>query len=51
MPITLLAGIWGMNFEAMPELAHPYAYPVALAFMAAIGIGMFLFFKRTGWFG
>jgi magnesium transporter len=31
MPITLLTGIWGMNFETMPELKFPFAYPVALA--------------------
>jgi len=50
MPITLLAGIWGMNFEVMPELKSAYAYPVALGFMAMVGAGMYLFFRRTGWF-
>jgi magnesium transporter len=50
MPITLLAGIWGMNFEAMPELKIPFAYPVAIALMALIGAGMYLFFRRGGWF-
>jgi len=50
MPITLLAGIWGMNFEVMPELKYAYAYPVALGFMAMVGAGMYLFFRRTGWF-
>jgi magnesium transporter len=50
MPITLLAGIWGMNFEVMPELKHPFAYPLALGFMAAVGAGMYFFFRRTGWF-
>jgi magnesium transporter len=50
MPITLLAGIWGMNFETMPELKFPFAYPVALGLMALIGSGMYLYFRRTGWF-
>jgi magnesium transporter len=50
MPITLLAGIWGMNFETMPELKYAFAYPVALGLMALIGSGMYLYFRRTGWF-
>jgi len=49
MPVTLLASIWGMNFEVMPELKYPYAYPLALGFMIAVGAGMYLFFRRTGW--
>jgi magnesium transporter len=47
--ITLLAGIWGMNFESMPELHHPYSYPIALGFMILVGGSMYLFFRRTGW--
>ena len=50
MPITLLAGIWGMNFEAMPELKYTYSYPLAIASMVLIGVGMYLFFRRDGWF-
>jgi magnesium transporter len=50
MPSTLLAGIWGMNFEWMPELKVPFAYPIALGLMGLIGSGMYLFFRRTGWF-
>jgi magnesium transporter len=50
MPITLLAGIWGMNFEAMPELKYPFAYPIALGVMVLIGSGMYHFFRRYGWF-
>jgi magnesium transporter len=49
MPVTLLASIWGMNFEIMPELKYPFAYPLALGFMTAVGMGMYLFFRRTGW--
>ena len=50
MPITLLAGIWGMNFESMPELKYTFSYPLALGVMAMIGTGMYFFFRRTGWF-
>ena len=38
MPLTLLAGIWGMNFENMPELDDPYAYPAALSFMGLLAL-------------
>ncbi len=49
-PATLLAGIWGMNFVLMPELQYSYAYPIALSFMILIGVLMFLFFRKGGWF-
>jgi magnesium transporter len=51
MPVTLLAGIWGMNFESMPELGIPYGYALALGFMVLVGTGMYLYFRKTGWFG
>jgi magnesium transporter len=50
MPLTLMAGIWGMNFEAMPELKSSIGYPLALGSMALIGTAMYLFFRRGGWF-
>jgi magnesium transporter len=49
-PITLLAGIWGMNFETMPELKFPFAYPIAICLMVFIGAGMYRYFRRHGWF-
>ena len=50
LPLTLLAGIWGMNFEGMPELDFPFAYPIALGVMALVAIvGAWVFYKR-GWF-
>lgn len=49
MPLTFLAGIYGMNFEHMPELGKTWAYPAVLAAMVAIGFGMALWFKRRGW--
>ena len=51
MPLTLLTGIWGMNFEHMPELDNPYAYPAALALMATLGLGGAWAFYKRGWFG
>jgi magnesium transporter len=39
-----------MNFETMPVLKFPFAYQVALGLMALIGSGMYLYFRRTGWF-
>jgi magnesium transporter len=50
MPLTLLAGIWGMNFKRMPELELPYGYPIALAAMLCIGAGLYFVFRRRGWF-
>ena len=51
VPMTFIAGIYGMNFENMPELSHPWSYPIALGSMAAIAGTMFSFFFRRGWFG
>ncbi len=50
LPLTLLAGIYGMNFESMPELGSPYGYPSVLCAMVGITVGMIYFFRRFGWF-
>jgi magnesium transporter len=50
LPMTLLAGIYGMNFEIMPELKYPFAYPVAIGSMVLIASGMYLYFRKKGWF-
>jgi magnesium transporter len=50
LPLTLLAGIYGMNFQVMPELTYPWGYPAVLTLMVAIGVGMILFFRSRGWF-
>ena len=39
-----------MNFEYMPELKNPIAYPLALLAMLTIAVSMICFFWRTGWF-
>ena len=49
LPLSLVAGIFGMNFEYMPELKLPGAYFVALGGMAALGIGLFTLFKKKRW--
>jgi magnesium transporter len=49
MPLTFIAGIYGMNFEFMPELHSKWGYPLVLLGMAAITIGMLVFFKRKKW--
>ena len=46
---TAMAGIWGMNFENMPELAWEIGYPVALASIFAVCFTLYRFFKRSGW--
>jgi magnesium transporter len=49
LPPTLVAGIYGMNFEHMPELGWLYGYPVALSLIVASAVLPLWFFKRRGW--
>ena len=49
MPPTLIASIYGMNFQHMPELAETYGYPLALCAMVVSGILPYLFFKWRRW--
>jgi magnesium transporter len=46
---TLVAGIYGMNFDHMPELHWMVGYPFALVLMVASSVGLLWFFKRSGW--
>lgn len=50
LPLTLFTGIWGMNFEYMPELTAPDAYPIALLLMLTVAVVMMCYFRQTGWF-
>jgi len=50
IPLTFVAGIYGMNFAYMPELQVRWAYPVLLLLMATVGVTMLLWFRRRGWF-
>ncbi len=51
LPVNLVAGIYGMNFEAMPELRWRFGYGWALGLMASIVILMLIWFWRFGWLG
>ncbi len=46
---TALAGIWGMNFEVMPELRWRFGYPAALGLIALVSVVLFRRFRRAGW--
>jgi magnesium transporter len=50
IPITFIAGIYGMNFEQMPELGWKYGYPAAWGVMVLSTLGMLLYFRRKKWF-
>ena len=49
LPPTLIASIYGMNFDFMPELKWPVGYPFAIGLMIMSAILPYLFFKRRGW--
>jgi magnesium transporter len=49
IPLTFIAGIYGMNFEHMPELSYPFAYPIMLAVCGVIAVIMLLGFRRMKW--
>ncbi len=49
LPLTFIAGVYGMNFVLMPELEWSWGYPVVLGVMAALALGMLVFFRRKGW--
>ena len=45
LPVTFMAGVWGMNFKFMPELDQPYGYYLALLSMALVALGTFIYLK------
>jgi magnesium transporter len=49
MPLTFLAGVYGMNFKHMPELEWRWGYPVAWLVMVLIAVLMLFFFRRKKW--
>ncbi|NNL84375.1 MAG: magnesium/cobalt transporter CorA [Myxococcales bacterium] len=51
IPLTFIAGIYGMNFENMPELHSQHGYFFALGAMVVVAVGMLVFFGRKGWLG
>lgn len=50
MPLTFIVGVYGMNFQNMPELAHPYGYHFALIGMILFALLMTLYMKKKDWF-
>jgi magnesium transporter len=46
---TAIAGVYGMNFEVMPELRWTYGYPVVMGVMITACAGLVAGFKRSGW--
>ena len=49
MPLTLIAGWYGMNFRFMPELEWKWSYPVVIGVCVLIAVGSLLFFKKKKW--
>ena len=49
IPLTFVAGVYGMNFKFMPELEWRWGYFVVLGIMSLITAGMLLFFRRRKW--
>lgn len=49
IPLTFIVGVYGMNFEFMPELKWRWGYFALLGVMGGIGIGMILYFKKKNW--
>lgn len=49
VPLTFIAGIYGMNFENMPELRSHWGYFIVLGVMVSIAVGLLLLFRRKGW--
>ena len=50
IPLTFVAGIYGMNFEFMPEIKWRYGYRFFWGCIVAVGAGMLAFFRRKKWF-
>lgn len=49
MPLSFIAGIYGMNFEYMPELGWRWGYPAVLVLMLIVAVGLLYYFRRRGW--
>lgn len=49
LPLTLMVGIYGMNFEYIPELKFEYAYFILISVMALIVAGLLLLFRKIRW--
>lgn len=50
IPLTFIAGVYGMNFEFMPELHWHYGYFIVVGIMFSLGLGMVIYFRKKNWF-
>ncbi len=51
LPLNFIVGLYGMNFQHMPELSYRYGYFCVLAVLGATAVGIYFWFKRKGWLG
>jgi magnesium transporter len=49
LPLTLITGLYGMNFENLPELHWKYGYFYVLALLVTVAGGMLIYFRKKGW--
>jgi len=49
LPLTFIVGVYGMNFDWMPELRERWGYPAVLVLMTAVSLSIFFWFRRRGW--
>ena len=49
IPLTFIAGVYGMNFEYMPELEYSWAYPAVLGLMLLVALGLLALFRWRNW--
>ena len=49
IPLTFIVGVYGMNFDTLPELHWRWSYPIVWAFMLAVGAGLLVVFRRRKW--
>jgi magnesium transporter len=50
IPLTFIAGVYGMNFEVMPELKWRWGYAMVWGLMLGCAVGMLTYFKKKKWF-
>jgi magnesium transporter len=49
LPLTFIVGVYGMNFDFMPELGWKYGYPMVIGFMVLVFLLIYIWFRRKKW--
>jgi magnesium transporter len=49
LPLTFIVGVYGMNFDFMPELGWKYGYPMVIGFMVLVFLLIYFWFRRKKW--